>query len=132
MRGVSWNQEADQLAQALQRAMEPDRANIVIDALSLIDRFQLDPGELANDMALMVQHDVDYSKIDLSKYKEIFDVPTSFDEAWKHPCEFQRARWRAAINKVFNKMDSNKVWKKIKRSMMPANRQCVKNKWAFE
>jgi hypothetical protein len=35
--GVSWNQEADQLAQALPMAMEPDRANITIDALSLID-----------------------------------------------------------------------------------------------
>jgi hypothetical protein len=35
--GVSWNQEADHLAQAMRSAMEPDRANIVIDALSLID-----------------------------------------------------------------------------------------------
>jgi hypothetical protein len=65
----------------MQTAMEPDRANIVIDALSLIDRFQLDPGVLANDMALVVRHDVDYTKIDPSKYKEMFDAPTSFDEA---------------------------------------------------
>ena len=112
--GVSWNQEVEHLAQAMQSAMEPDKANIVIDALSLIDRFQLDPGELANDMALVVRHDVNYTKVDLLKYKEIFDVPTSFDEAWNHPCEFQWAKWREAINKKFNKMDSNKVWKKIK------------------
>jgi hypothetical protein len=35
--GVRRNQEVDQLAQALQTAMEPDRANLMIDALSLID-----------------------------------------------------------------------------------------------
>ena len=130
--GVSWNQEADQLAQVMQKAMEPDRANIVIDALSLINQFQLDPGVLANDMALVVRHDVDYTKIDPSKYKEMFDAPTSFDEAWNHPCEFQRAKWREAINMEFHKMDSNKVWKKIKRSMMPTDRRCVKCNWVFD
>jgi hypothetical protein len=132
LRGVSWNQEADQLAHAMQMAMESDRENIIIDALSLIDRFKLDPGELANDMALVVRHDVDYTKVDPLKYKEMFDVPTSFDEAWNHPCEFQWAKWREAINKEFDKMDSNRVWKKIKRSMMPADRRCVKCKWVFE
>ena len=65
-------------------------------------------------MALVVRHEVDYTKIDPSKYKETFDDPTSFDEAWNHPCEFQRVKWREAINKEFNKMDSNKVWRKIK------------------
>jgi hypothetical protein len=34
--------------------------------------------------------------------------------------------------KEFTKMDSNKVWKKIKRSMMPTDQQCVKCKWVFE
>jgi hypothetical protein len=51
----------------------------------------------------------------------MFEVPASFDEAWNHPCEFQRAKWREAITKEFNKMDSNKVWKKIKWSMMPTD-----------
>jgi hypothetical protein len=87
--GVSWNQEADQLAQKIQMAMEPDRANIMIDALSLIDKCGVDPGELANDKALVVWHDVDYTKIDPTKYKEMVDVPASFDEAWSHSCEFQ-------------------------------------------
>jgi hypothetical protein len=83
-------------------------------------------------MALVVRHDVDYTKVDPSKYKEMFDVPTSFEEASNHPCQFQRAKWREAINKEFNKMDSNRVWKKIKRLMMPADRRCVKCKWVFE
>jgi hypothetical protein len=83
-------------------------------------------------MVLVVRHDDDYTKVDPSKYKAMFDVPTSFDEAWNHPCEFQWAKWRKAINKEFNKMDSNKVWKKIKRSMMPTDRRCVKCKWVFE
>jgi hypothetical protein len=55
----------------------------------LIDRYEVDPGELANDMALIIWHDVDYSKIDPSKYMEMFDIPASFDEAWNHPCKFQ-------------------------------------------
>jgi hypothetical protein len=29
-------------------------------------------------------------------------------------------------------MDCNKVWKKIKRLMMPTDRRCVKCKWVFE
>jgi hypothetical protein len=122
----------DQLAQALEMVMEPDRANIMINALSLINQFGIDPGELAADMALVVRHDVDYTKIDPSKYKEMFDVPASFNEAWNHPRAFQRAKWREAITKEFNKMDSNNVWKKIKRSMMPAYQGCVKCKWAFK
>jgi hypothetical protein len=52
--GVSWNKEVDQLAQTLQMAVEPDRANIMITTLSLIDWCGVDPKELANNMALVV------------------------------------------------------------------------------
>ena len=64
-------------------------------------------------------------------YKEIYDNPTSFQEAWYHPDPFQRMKWREAIAKEFDKMDSLKVWKKIKRSQMPSNRRCVKYKWSL-
>ena len=69
--------------------------------------------------------------MDPAKYADMFDNPKSFDEAWNNPEPFQRAKWRAAIKKEFSKMESKKVWKKIKRSKMPNNRRCVKHKWVF-
>ena len=40
--------------------------------------------------------------------------------------------WREAITKELTKMTQMKVWTKIKRSMMPPNRRCVKYKWILE
>jgi len=75
---------------------------------------------------------VDYSKVDPSKYKDIFENPATFEEAWFHPCPFQRKKWREAITKELTKMTQMKVWTKIKRSTMPPNRRCVKYKWVLE
>ena len=71
-------------------------------------------------------------KVDPAKYKDMFDNPTTFDEAWNHPCPFQRRKWREAIMKEFSKMELNKVWKKVKRSSILEGRRCVKHKWVFE
>ena len=58
--------------------------------------------------------------------------PTNFNDAWNHPNEKNRNKWREAINKEFADMDSRKVWKKIKRSEMPKDRRCVKCKWVWK
>jgi hypothetical protein len=34
-----------------------------------------------------------------SQYKNIYDAPTTFDEAWDHKDAFQRGKWREAIQK---------------------------------
>jgi hypothetical protein len=87
------------------------------DAAVWVDKFG-ESAEILSDTA-MAATDVDYSKVDPSTYKDIFTVPTTFEEAWNHPCPFQRERWRAGILKEMKKMEENKVWKKIKRSEMP-------------
>ena len=70
--------------------------------------------------------------VDPSRFKDLFENPKTFDEAWNHPDPFQRKKWRMAIKKEFDKMESKKVWKKIKRSEMESGRRCVKHKWVFE
>ena len=75
---------------------------------------------------------IDYEKVDPSRYKDIFECPKTFEEAWNHPCPFQLRMWRAAILKELEKMLQLKVWVKIKRDMMPQNRRCVKYKWLLE
>ena len=63
-----------------------------------------------------------------TKYVE----PKTFDEAWNHPDPEQRRKWREAITKEFTDMKKLSVWRKVKRSTMPANRRCVKCKWVFK
>jgi len=41
-----------------------------------------------------------FSTIPQEQYKDYFTVPETFDEAWNHPCPFQRKLWRDAIKKV--------------------------------
>jgi len=71
-------------------------------------------------------------KLDPSRYKDVFENPRTFDEAWNHPCPFQRRLWREAILKELKKMEELRVWKKIQRSSIPRNRRCVKCKWVLE
>ena len=99
----------------------------------MIDKFDMD--ELLPDMCFKMQHvDVEeaYEKMDPTKYKDIFESPKNFDEAWNHPEPFQRKKWREAIQKEFRKMDDNGVWRKVKRSSIPEGRRCVKHKWVLE
>ena len=58
--------------------------------------------------------------------------PTSFKDAWDHPNEHARKKWREAIEKEFQKMKEKKVWIKIKQAMIPKGRRCVKHKWVFK
>ena len=107
---------------------------MVVNHVAMIDKFGSDIEEVVPDMMLnaVEQGQVDYSKIDPAKYKDIFDKPGSFDEAWNHPEPFQRQKWRAAIMKEFDKMESRRVWTKVKKSEMEKGRRCVKCKWVLE
>ena len=58
--------------------------------------------------------------------------PTNFREAWDHPNERMRTRWRAGIHKEFRDMINRGVWRRMKRRDIPQGRQCIKNKWVFE
>jgi hypothetical protein len=66
------------------------------------------------------------------KYKDMFDIPLTFEQAWNHPCLWQCQRWRAAILLELAKMKRMCVWKKVKRSIIPRGRKCIKCKWVFD
>ena len=61
------------------------------------------------------------------------DLPSTYEEAWDHPDEKFRKRWRTAINKELDSLiNIRKVWNKIKKKEMPKGRRCVKSKWVFD
>jgi hypothetical protein len=62
---------------------------------------------------------VDYDNVEPIKYKDMFDVPETFEEAWNHPCPWKRALWREAIPRELLLMLCMQVWKKVKRSSIP-------------
>ena len=70
--------------------------------------------------------------INPSSYKDTYKIPTKFQEAWHHPDPYQREKWRTATRTEFNKMRTMVVWRKVKRSTMPKERRCVKNRWVFD
>jgi hypothetical protein len=57
-----------------------------------------------------------------SQYKDIFDVPNSFEQAWNHQDPFQRRLWQTAINKEFKTMEDHQVWDLIDRQKIPHGR----------
>ena len=71
-------------------------------------------------------------KVPLEKRKDVFKSPRTYEEAWNHPCPFQRKLWREAITKELKKMKDHNVWKKVLRSTMAQDRRCVKCRWLFE
>ena len=66
----------------------------------------------------------------VSKLKE--DLPETFREAYDHPDEKLRKKWRDGIKKEFKDMINRGVWRNIKRSEVPKNRRCIKSRWVFD
>ena len=67
-----------------------------------------------------------------SQYKDVFDEPNNFNDAWNHHDEFQRKQWRDAISKEFKTMHDHKVWNLIDRRQIPTGRKTIKCRWIFE
>ena len=61
---------------------EPDRVACAI-AHALVDKFGEDIEDVVDDMAMKV------TEVDPSQYKDMFENPKNFDEAWNHPDPFQ-------------------------------------------
>jgi Reverse transcriptase (RNA-dependent DNA polymerase) len=75
---------------------------------------------------------INFNDIDPIKYKDMFKAPTTFEEAWNHPCPWLRKKWRGGIGKENTKMRENQVMKVIKRCKMEPGRDCIKYKWVFK
>ena len=78
------------------------------------------------------EEDMDPNELLPEQYKDVFEAPARYEQAWDHPDPFQREKWREAIEKEFSKMNTLNVWIKIKRADMPRDRRCVKHKWVFD
>jgi hypothetical protein len=65
-------------------------------------------------------------------YKDVFTVPKNFNEAWNHPCPFQRKLWREGFMLEFKKMKEHKVWHVTKRSNIPKGKRCIKCRWVLD
>jgi hypothetical protein len=52
----------------------------------------------------------------------MFKAPTTFEEAWKHPCPWQRKKWQGGIGKETSKMKENEVMQIMDRSKMEQGR----------
>jgi hypothetical protein len=125
------NPEAATIAQRMRGELEQAEfalTNLTAPAFAMIDRFGGDIGAFA-EYGFTAQGPVG---MDPSQYKDAFENPKGYEEAWNHPDPFQWEQWRDAINKEFEKMDSKGVWKKIARSDMEPGRRCVKHKWVME
>ena len=67
-----------------------------------------------------------------SQYKDVFDEPNNFNDAWNHHDEFQHKQWQDAISKEFKTMHDHKVWNLIDRRQIPTGRKTIKCRWIFE
>ena len=66
----------------------------------------------------------------ISKLKE--DMPDNFQQAYNHPDEKIRAKWREGIKKEFHDMIKRGVWRNMNRRDVPSGRRCIKSRWVFE
>ena len=60
-----------------------------------------------------------------------YDHPEFFKDAWDHPEEEDRMKWREAIKKEIGDMESRRVWKGIKRRDIPSDRRLIGSRWVF-
>jgi hypothetical protein len=75
------------------------------------------------DMDKSIVHAFD--NVEPIKYKDMFEGPLTFEQAWNHPCPWQHQRWRASILLELAKMQRMCVWKKVKCSTIPRGRKCI-------
>ena len=52
---------------------------------------------------------LDYDKVNPNAYAYIFENPTTYEQAWDHPCSWQRAKWRESISKALSLMNEYEV-----------------------
>ncbi|KAL7563775.1 hypothetical protein ACA910_020459 [Epithemia clementina (nom. ined.)] len=60
------------------------------------------------------------------------EEPKNFQEAWHHPDELKREKWREAIQKELRCMRLKGVWRVIERNKIPPSRRLIGNKRVFK
>ena len=69
-----------------------------------------------NDMKGLAEIAMASLMVQPTSYKDIYDTPSNFNEAWGHQDNWQKSRWRAAIGNELEKMKEYKVWETLPRS----------------
>jgi Reverse transcriptase (RNA-dependent DNA polymerase) len=87
---------------------------------------------LLNDIALSTGLMEGTNKVSPTSYKDIYDAPINFHEAYFHDDKWQQSQWQVAIKNDLAKMEQYKVWEVVPRTKIPPNRRCVKHKWIFD
>jgi hypothetical protein len=63
---------------------------------------------------------------------ETDDTPQTFEEAWWHPDEEKRKKWREAIRLEFRQMIKLQVWRRKGLNSIPNGRKGIGMKWVFK
>ena len=84
-----------------------DVASLILDRMELPTETVswVEKSEFAMNATDMKKYEtMDKDKIPPSVCRDTRTAPTTFEEAWSHPDEWQRKMWRGAVNKEFGKM----------------------------
>jgi hypothetical protein len=65
-------------------------------------------------------------------YKDIYDAPMIFHEAYFHDDKWERSKWQVVIKNELTKMEQYKVMEVVPRTKIPSNGRCVKHTWIFD
>lgn len=68
----------------------------------------------------------------VSAVNSYLSCPSRFNEAWNHPIDDSKIKWRQAIEKELSDMENKSVWEKVKRNTIPDNKKIIGNKWVFK
>jgi hypothetical protein len=98
-------------------------ANILLDRYSSDFDYALSPVNNETDKP---------DKIAPTSYKDFYDIPHNFSQAWDHPQEWKRSKRRAAVKLELDRMAQYELWQVVQRNRIPVNRRCVKHKWIFD
>ena len=60
---------------------------------------------------------------------ESYVNPPTFNDAWNHPKDYDREKWREGIRKEFKDMIEKGVWKKMKIKDIPSDRRLIGCRW---
>ena len=122
------NNDVRSLKEWLDQQDDEDKVEIPEGSDIRITRSMKAAGDIAHVVFDRILKINDMINLNLDDY----DEPTTFAEAWNHPNQEKRKKWRMAIQKEFADMNKRQVWRKMKRRDMPNGRRCVKCKWVFK
>ena len=60
---------------------------------------------------------------------ELYENPETLNDAWNHPIQIEREKWRAGIIKEFRDMETRGVWEVVNIAHIPEDRRLIGYRW---